>query len=447
MTINEFQKKLLAEAVEMGFEEAEVYYKKSESFRVMIFKGEIDSYETSEEGGLGFRGLYNGKMGYAYTEKIEESSIAFLIDSAKANADVLDEDDGTDIFEGSETYTKHDFYSEELAQVPTLKKIELIKSIEAKVFAYDPRIVTLNYCMLQDFSEERVMANNKGLSLNEKQNGLIIYISAVVKDGEEMKTGSFSKMTRDFNELDADTIAKEVAEEALSNLGEQSIPTRKYPIIMRHDASASLLAAFTPIFSAENTQKGQSLLKGKVGEKIAAETFTLLDDPSHPDAIAGSNFDGEGVATQKRAIVSNGTLETLLHNRKTAKKDGVKTTGHARKPSYKSTLTIAPLNMYIAPGNKSKEELIASIEEGVFITSLAGLHSGVSTVSGDFSIAATGFHIKGGKIASAVKQMTIAGNFFGFLKDIEEVGADLKFMPGGYGSPSLVVKELSVTVD
>ena len=114
------------------------------------------------------------------------------------------------------------------------------------------------------------MANSKGLSLNEKQNGLIIYISAVVKDGEEMKTGSFSKMTRDFNELDPDVIAKEVAQEALSNLGEQSIPTRKYPIIMRHDASASILAAFTPIFSAENTQKGQSLLKGKVGEKIAA---------------------------------------------------------------------------------------------------------------------------------------------------------------------------------
>ena len=167
-------------------------------FECMIFKGEIDSYETSEEGGLGFRGLYNGKMGYAYTEKIEEASIPFLIDSAKANADVLDEDDGTDIFEGSETYAKHDFYSEELADVPIPEKIELIKSIEEKVLAYDPRIVTLNYCVLQDFSDERVMANNKGLSLNEKKNGLVIFISAVVKEGEEMKTGSFVKMTRDF---------------------------------------------------------------------------------------------------------------------------------------------------------------------------------------------------------------------------------------------------------
>ncbi|KAA0948741.1 TldD/PmbA family protein [Sporosarcina sp. ANT_H38] len=447
MTINEFQEKLLAEAMDAGFTESEVYYQRSESLQLMIFEGEIDSYETSENGGIGLRGLYNGKMGYAYTEKIEQASIRFLIDSAKANADVLDEDDGTDIFEGSEKYAGHDFYSEELANVPIPEKIELIKLIEKKTLAYDPRIITLDYCVLQDYSEDRVIANNKGLSLKEKMNGLVIYISVVVKEGEEMKTGTYVKMTRDFGALDADTIAKEVAEEALSNLGEQSIPTKKYPVIMRYDASASLLATFTPIFSAENTQKDQSLLKGKVGEKIAANVFTLLDDPFHPDAMAGSNFDGEGVASEKRIIISNGTLETLLHNRKTAKKDGVETTGHAHKSSYKSTLTVAPMNMYIAAGTKSKEDLIASLEEGVLITGLSGLHSGASTISGDFSVAATGFHIKNGKIVSAVKQMTIAGNFFDYMKDIKETGSDLEFMPGGYGSPSLLVKELSVTVD
>lgn len=148
-----------------------------------------------------------------------------------------------------------------------------------------------------------------------------------------MKTGSCIKMTQDFSSLNADEIAKEAAEEALSKLGEQSIPAGKYPIVMRYDASASLLATFTPIFSAENTQKDQSLLKGKVGEKIAAESFTVLDDPFHPDAMAGTNFDGEGVATGKRTIISNGTLETLLHNRKTAKKMALKRQGmHGSRP-------------------------------------------------------------------------------------------------------------------
>ncbi len=447
MTIIEFQEKLLAGAMDAGFKEAEVYYERSESFRCMIFEGEIDSYETSEDGGLGLRGLYNGKMGYSYTEKIEDASIPFLIDSAKANADVLDEDDGSDIFEGSENYSEHDFYSEALAQISIPEKIELIKSIEKKTLNYDPRITTLNYCVIQDFSGDRVMANNKGLSLDEKKNGLVIFVSAVVKDGDEMKTGSVVKMTRDFHSLKADEIAKEVAEEALSNLGEQSIPTRKYPIIMRHDAATSLLGTFAPIFSAENTQKDQSLLKGKIDSVIGSSAFTLIDDPFHPDSFGGSNFDGEGVATEKRTIVAEGILQTLFYNRKTAKKDGVTTTGHAYKPSYKGSLSVSPINLYIAPGEKSKDELVASVEEGVLITGLAGLHSGVSTISGDFSVAATGFHIKDGKIVSSVKQMTIAGNYFEYIKNIEEAGSDLKFSPSGYGSPSLLVKELSVTVD
>lgn len=449
MNITEFQKELLSKATDAGFKEAEVYYEHTETFQCMIFKGEIDSYETSEDGGLSLRGLYNGKMGYAYTEKLDEDSISFLIDKAKANADVLDEDDGTDIFEGNKEYTVHEFYNQELANVQIPEKIELIKSIEKKILAYDSRIITLNYCILQDFTGDRVMANNKGLLIKEKKNALIIYVSTVVKDGEEMKTGSFIKMTRDFSSLNSDEIAKEAAEEALSNLGEKSIPGGKYTIIMRHDAAASLLATYSPIFSAENTQKDQSLLKGKVGEKVASDFFTLLDDPFHPDAVAGSNFDGEGVATKRHTVVSNGVLETLLHNRKTAKIEGVETTGHAHKASYKSTLTIAPQNMYIAPApsKSTRDDLMATITNGVLITELSGLHSGTNTISGDFSLAAKGFHIKDGKISSPVKQMTIAGNFFEYMKNIEEIGSDLHFLPGGFGSPSLRVKDLSVTVD
>lgn len=447
MDIKNYQAELIAKAMDAGFKEAEVYYEDSNSFQVKIFEGEIDSYETSENSGLGFRGLFNGKMGYAYTEKIDEDSIAFLIDSAKSNAEVLDEDDGTDIFEGSEEYSHQSRYSEALAECTVQEKIAFIKEVEEKTLAYDSRITTLNYCVLQDFAGERVLLNNKGLSLQDKSNGLIVFVSAVAKDGEEMKTGGAIRLTRDFSSLNANAIAKEAAEEALSYLGEVSIPTRKYPVLMRYDASASLLAAFTPIFSAEEAQKGQSLLKDKVGKEIGSKNFTLIDDPFHPEALLGSNFDGEGVATKKTVIIADGTLETLLHNRKTAKIDGVASTGHASKSSYKSTLSVSPDNLYIAPGEQSQAELLASIDEGVFITDLSGLHSGTSTISGDFSVAATGFYIKNGEIASPVKQMTIAGNFYDYMSSVVGVGSDLKFVPGGYGSPSLKVRELSVTVD
>lgn len=447
MNTTDFQKELLKQAKATGFSEAEAYYERSDSFKCMIFNGEVDSYETSEEAGIGFRGLYNGNMGYAYTEKIDESSIAFLVENAKANANILDESDNSSIFEGSKEYVQHSFYNPELKKIGIPEKIELIKAIEQKVLAYDPRITTLNYCMLEDFNSERLMINNKGLSLQDERNGLYIFVSAVVKADNEMKTGHVIKMTRDFHTLNADEIATELAKEALSYLGGKTIPSGKYPVVFRHDSAASLLAIFSEIFSAENTQKDQSLLKEKVGEKIGSDLLTLIDDPFHPDAFSGSSFDGEGVATKKRTIISNGTLETILHNRKTAKIDGCESTGNAYKSSYKGTLTIAPQNLYIAPGEQNREQILSKLSNGVYITNLSGLHSGTNTISGDFSVEATGYHIKDGNIASPIKQMTIAGNFYHVLKTIDAIASDLTFQPGGYGSPSLLVKELAVTVD
>jgi len=447
MNIATYQEELLTKAKEAGFSETEVYYQKAELFRSSIFEGEIDHYETSEEAGLGFRGLYNGKMGYSYTEKLDEESVSYLIEQAKANAEVLDEDDGTDIFEGSSSYTTHSYVNEELEKIDIPTYIDFLKKVEKNILAYDPRIVTLDYCMFQSISQERQLANSKGLSLGDKSNGIGLHISAVVRDGEETKTGSVVKLSRDINVLDADKIAQEVAEEALSYLGEKSVPSGKYPFIMRKNASASLVAVFSEIFSAENTQKDQSQLKGKVGEVIASEAFTLIDDPFHPLAFGGAIFDGEGVATKKHSVIENGKLQLLFHNRKTAKVEGCETTGHAQKPSFKSTLGIAPHNLYVAPSEKSLEQLLQEVNNGVLITDLSGLHSGTNTISGDFSVAATGFYIEKGKISFPIKQMTIAGNFYDYMKNVKATASDLEFSFYGVGSPSLLVEGLSVTVD
>lgn len=152
------------------------------------------------------------------------------------------------------------------------------------------------------------------------------------------------------------------------------------------------------------------------------------------------------MATKRHAIITNGTLNTLLHNRKTAKIDGCETTGNAAKSSYKGTISVAPQNMYIAPGQRTKEEVISSINEGLLVTKLSGLHSGTNTISGDFSVAASGFYIKDGQISSPVKQITIAGNFYNLMKNIKETCSDLEFS-SSFGSPSILVNELYVTVD
>ncbi|MFE8701434.1 TldD/PmbA family protein [Cytobacillus sp. FJAT-54145] len=452
MNLLEFKDQLFAQGSEQGFTDMELYYEREEKFGCGLYKGEIDSYETSEVFGVSFRGLLDGKMGYAYTEKLDEESIVFLLENAKENSHFIEDEEQEEIFPGSEKYEEGNFYSETLKEVSIAEKLDFLKEIEKHIYAYDERVDGTDYFIFNSAETERAILNNKGLSLNEKQNYLGMYISVVVKQGDEIKTGVYSKFTQDFQSLNPADIAKHAVEEALSQLGAKSVESKDYRVLLRHDAAGSLLNTFSPIFSAESTQKGQSLLKDKVGEEISVPFLQIVDDPTLSEGLLSRTFDSEGVATSKQDIVKDGKLVTLLHNRKTAKKDKTESTGHAYKSSYKSTLEVAPTNLFIQPAEKSYDDLIAGVEEGIIITELSGLHSGANTVSGDFSVAANGFYIKGGKVETPVKQMTIAGNFYELLKNVEEVGSDLEFAmsfvaPGYIGSPSLVIKELSVTVD
>jgi len=445
MSIQNYQDKLLAQGKTYGFEEMEVYYEKSDSFGCAVFQGELEHYEKAETGGLSFRGLIDGKMGYAYTEKLDDASIPFLLQNAKQNASVLESDENDEIFEGSASYRQENWFSEPLSNVTIPEKITLMLDIEKKISEYNPKIKLVNG-KLKDFARERAIANSKGLSLHERQNYVYLYFAVVVEDGEEKKSAFTFKITRDFAKWNADEIAKEAAEEALKSLNEQSVANKKYPILFRRDAAADFIATFSSIFSAEEAQFGQSQLAGKTGETIAAQTVTLIDDPFHPLGLSNRNFDSEGVASRELTVVENGVLKTLLHNRKTAKKDGVETTGHAYK-SYKGTLSVSPSNFYLKPGQKGYVELVEGIEEGILITQLSGLHSGANAVSGDFSVAARGFYVKDGKIEAPTALMTIAGNFFTVLNDVVEAGSDLEFSTSGVGSPSLLIKELSVTME
>lgn len=163
--------------------------------------------------------------------------------------------------------------------------------------------------------------------------------------------------------------------------------------------------------------------------------------------LASRSFDGEGVACKYKKVIDKGVLKTYLHNLKTARKDGVETTGNASKGSYKSSISIAPSNFYVEKGEKTLEEIIKSSDKAIMITELQGLHSGLNSVSGDFSLAALGYLIEEGKIVRPVEQIIVSGNYFEMIKNIEEVGSDLKFgLPGEayIGSPSLKVKSLAI---
>ena len=447
MNVDQFIAELFAEAKKAGFTDYEAYYSGGSSFQCMVFEGEVSDYSVNSTAGLSFRGLLSGKMGYAYTEVLDSDAVRMLVHNARENAGIIENEDKQFIFEGSPEYQKVDVFNPALEEVSAKDKIDMALSLERKAKNADPRIETVGYCLVQSGEGESVIRNSKGLNLSHRDNVLIAFVEPVAKKGDKMVDGTAYRITRDFSEINVDDIVAEAVNKAVSMLDARSMPSGNYKVVFENDAAGDMMATFSGIFSAESTQKDLSLLKGRVGQKIASSAVTLIDDPLMPGGFASSPFDSEGVATYSKNVIDGGTLTTLLHNLKTAEKDGVKSTGNASKSSFKSPVGISPSNFYLKPGDKDIDQLLASVGEGLFVTEVQGLHSGANPVSGDFSLSAKGYRISGGKKAEPVEQVTIAGNFYEMLNDIEQVGNDLKFgLPGSssIGSPSILVKQLAV---
>jgi PmbA protein len=444
----EFKDKLFKAAKEEGFTDYELYYASRESFKVNVYKKEIDSYSVNVTKGLGFRGIYNGRMGYAYTEILDEEAINMLVKNAKTNATIIENDDVEVIYPGDSKYLDINCYNETLPSVDENDKINLALKMEEMALGKDKRVKDIRFCVVQSFEGNINIVNSKGLDLSHRANGVFAVLIPVIQDGDKTNTSVVYRASRDFKDIVASDLADEAVNKALAYIGAEMPETGKYKVILNNEAASDLLETYSIIFSADRVQKGMSLLKDKNGKIIASKALTIIDDPLLENGMTSTPFDGEGVACYTKDIVKEGQLITLLYNLKTALKDGVKTTGNASRPSYSSTVDISPSNFYIKPGEHSLEGLQEKMGNGLLITELQGLHSGANTISGDFSLAAKGFEIKNGKIIRPVEQITVAGNFYRVLEDIEEAGSDLKFgLPSGggcFGSPSLLIRELSV---
>lgn len=443
MDKQQFMDRLLAEAKAQDIDPAEVYFSAGSSFSAGAMNGNIDSYKVSTRQGLGLRGMYQGKMGYASTQAFDEEAIKQLIKGVKEGA-LLREDEGAEeIYEGDAEYPTVVSYDETLAQVPATAKLDAVLAIEKAALESVDTVKQCEGTQLSTMSGEVYLRNSYGLNLQHKDNAFIAYTGAIAKDGDSTSTGMAFKCGRDFAKLDVKKLGEEAAQEAASGLHAEPVPAGNYRMILRYDAMQSLLATFCGIFSAENAQQGLSLLKGREGEKIAADCVTLMDDPLLEGGFDSAPFDGEGVASKTKAVVENGVLKTLLHNRKTAKKQGVASTGNALRPGLSAPITVAPTNFFFKPGDKTLAELEADMSDGLVITDLSGLHAGANMTSGDFSLLSKGYLLKGGKRVQPVEQITIAGNFYDVLKNIRAIGSDLIFPASGVGSSSVDVGTLT----
>lgn len=441
MLYQEFKEAVIGAAKARGITEYEIYYTESESTSVEIFKEEVKGYGTESSLGVCFRCVVGERAGYASAENLTAEEAVSLVARAVENAGSIESDKKAFIHKKGDDYVALQETNEDLPSGAEM--VEAALALQKKLYQADSRVVDGTQTYLGGGSEKYALYNSNGLDLEDRVSYIQCMAFPIVRDGEEMYDGSADKMGA-LQDFDLDAITAEAVEDAVSTIGAEGVASGKYNVVFSGKAMAQLLMTFSSVFSAEEVQKGLSLLKDKEGEKIAADCVTIVDDPRHPESVIKRTFDGEGVAAYAKNVVENGTLNTLLHNLATAEKAGVKSTGNASKPSYSSVVGISPFTFYIKPGEGAKEELFAKAGKGIYVTDLAGLHAGANAVTGDFSLAATGFLLEDGRKTKPVKGFTVADNFFTFLKKVMCVGEDLELRRGRFGSPSVLVKDITV---
>jgi len=440
MTNQEFSSLAASYAKTAGCDGCETFYAGGEAFEVNANVGEIDRYSVSREAGVSVRVSYQGKQGYAYTERLEEPEK--LVDRAIDNAKCIESTDDHPM-QKKRNYREVTREPSALANLSEQERIALAKRLEQAALEADSRVKRVVYCTVVYEAGSVRIENTQGLLAEKNSDVSIVYIMPSIQQGDEVQTGFAFRMGADAADVDA--CAREAVQDALGKLGGTPVASGFYRVLFRPYAFCDLFSAFASVFSADEAQKGRSLLANKEGEAIASPLVTLTDDPFDPAAPRA--FDSEGTPCKVKAVVENGVLKTLLHNLKTAAKAGVESTGNASRASAASPVGVSPTVFRIEPGKLSADELVQTLGNGLIITELEGTHAGVDAISGDFSLKSAGFLVEDGKIVRPVSNITVAGNFITLLKGVSALGSDILFslpQTGYFASPSVLVERLSV---
>lgn len=447
MDFQTFRQIVADEAAALHIEAYELYYQLGERTSVSAFRHEISEFSDASEGGVCLRCLMGGKMGYASTQLLSEESARALVRRAADNASLLETVRPEFLVGAGQSYQTVAASSIPLPDADALRKAAL-----AGQNALYAQSGVVDGCGTEVFAGRTRIAihNSQGLDLEYENTSAGVFLNSVVSNGADNaeKANDYKICLGELSKLDLNAAACEATDSARAALGAGVAPTGPMPVVFSPKAMSQLLGTYAAVFSAENVQKGLSLLKDKEGTVIASPAVTLADDPFYEKSAMPMPFDAEGSPTRRKNVIEHGTLNTLLYNLRTAAAAGKATTGNASKDSYDAEVEIQPFTMYLASGELTREQLLQKAGNGVLIDFLGGLHAGANTISGDFSLQSAGFLIENGRKTAPVRSFTVAGNFFSLLRGITAVANDpqppTSPSPTAFVSPSVLVEGLSI---
>jgi len=442
----ELADRVVREALARGASDAECTIAEGDEFSVEVRMREIESLKEAGSRGMGLRVLKGRRAGSSYTSDLSTEGVGRMLRSALEIADLTSEDPHAGMPEPDELGSiagDLELYSKAIENLDPAENIDKAKRAEAAAFATDPRISNSDGAAFDSGTSRRVFVNSRGFSGEYRTSGCSLSAAPVAREGESQERDYWSVRARDPLRLDPpEEIGRIAAERTLRRLNPVKVETQRVPVVLEPRVARGLLASIFEAVHGMAIYRQQSFLAGKLGEAVAASRVTIVDDATLPGLFGTSPFDDEGVPSRRTMVIERGVLRNYLLNTYAARKLGMKTTGNAAR-GLAGNADIGHGNFYLEGGAQTPAAIVAGITNGFFVTSLMG--QGVNIVTGDYSRAASGIWIRGGELAFAVSEVTIAGNLRDMLLNIEAVGNDLEFRYGGsVVSPTMKIGEMTV---
>lgn len=435
-------------------DEYEIYISNSVDNGIEIFEEEVESMSYSDSKGVGIRVFKEKKIGYSYSTSFEENAIKNCVEKAILNSKITVEEEINALPKISEykyikkpEIEKH-LYNENFFKVSVEDKIEILKNLEKIAKGTDKRITGVDSLSYSDNFSEITMLNSNGFEGSYKNTSCFLFLNVISKEKKDTSTGFSFSYERDPKKLNIEEIAKEAVKKSIMLLNSKKIRSKSADVLMDSLVASQFLGIIASILTADSVQKGKSLFKNKIGEKIFDININIFDDGIMKEGYCSKPFDAEGVNRGITQVFEDGILNTYLYDCYTARKDKTLSTGNAVRASYKSTPSVGISNFYIEASLKTSfKDILKNISNGFYVTDIIGLHSGANPITGDISVGAKGLWIKNGNFDFPVKEVTIATDILRFCKNIKAVADDLKFFPSGgfIGSPSILVTDIAIS--
>jgi PmbA protein len=435
-------------AVAAGAGDAEAYAVEAANREVRVHGGEVESLTAATQRGLGLRVWIGGRVGYGSGTDLSAGGLAAIAARAVEAARVADEDEFAGPSAAAAEAPQLDGLSDpSRAAWSPAQVAELALAVERSALDADPRIAAIEQAVYFDSGERVAIAASAGVRVEYETTSCYAYLQALAEGEDGRESGLGFGLARGPAGLDPAAIGAEGAARAVEMIGSSKPASRRCPVVLDPTVAASFVGLLGRAAGADAVQRGRSPLVGRLGEEVASEAFALNDDGLDPRGFASAPVDAEGTPRRRTALIESGRLRTFLHDAYTARRGAAASTGNAGRSGYRSPPGVAASNLIVSPGAASLEDLLREAGDGVYVSDVAGLHSGVNPVTGVFSVGASGRAIGDGERAEPLREFTIASDLVAMLRAVRAAGSEPRWVPfgGSVSTPPLLIGEMTVS--